>query len=119
MSPWHEMIGVVQDDRENGVDRPWRPPSRIGRPCWRAFPARDVGPPRHGLHHSQPPHRIDGFLKDIQQAVWSVNANLPLAKCGRSKTVYDKSLARTSFTLVMLAIAGSMALRSESLESMA
>jgi predicted permease len=50
------------------------------------------------------------FLKDIRQGVWSVNADIPIADVRTVKEIYDKSMARTSFTLVMLAIAGSMAL---------
>jgi len=42
--------------------------------------------------------------------VWAVNANLPLAQVRTLGEVYNQSMARTSFTLVMLAIAGSMAL---------
>ena len=47
---------------------------------------------------------------ELEQAVWSVNANLPLANVRTMQEVYDRSLARTSFALVMLAIAGVMAL---------
>jgi ABC-type antimicrobial peptide transport system permease subunit len=50
------------------------------------------------------------LIAELGQAVWSVNPNLPLAQVRTMQEVYDKSLARTSFTLVMLAIAGSMAL---------
>jgi len=50
------------------------------------------------------------FLNQVQQAVWSVNASLPLASITTLQEVYGQSMARTSFTLVMLAIAGSMAL---------
>ena len=39
-----------------------------------------------------------------------MNPNLPLANVRTMRQLYDKSLARTSFTLVMLAIAGAMAL---------
>ena len=46
----------------------------------------------------------------MQQAVWSVNASLPLASVRTMQEIYSQSLARTSFTLVMLAIAGTMAL---------
>ena len=46
----------------------------------------------------------------MRQAVWSVNGNLPLAAVRTMQDVYDQSMARTSFTLVMLAIAGAMAL---------
>ena len=51
----------------------------------------------------------EGFLNQVRQAVWSVNPSLPVAP-QTMREVYDQSLARTSFTLVMLAIAASMAL---------
>jgi ABC-type antimicrobial peptide transport system permease subunit len=50
------------------------------------------------------------FLNELHQAVWSVNSNLPLASVRTMQEVYDKSVARTSFTLVMLGIAGAMAM---------
>jgi ABC-type antimicrobial peptide transport system permease subunit len=46
----------------------------------------------------------------MQQAVSSVNASLPLASVQTMQEIYGKSLARTSFTLVMLGIAAAMAL---------
>jgi ABC-type antimicrobial peptide transport system permease subunit len=49
-------------------------------------------------------------VREIQDAVWSVNSSLPVASIRTMQEIYGKSLARTSFTLVMLAIAGSMAL---------
>ena len=52
----------------------------------------------------------EGFLSEVQQAVWSVNANLPVASAADDAGDLSKSMARTSFTLVMLAIAGRMAL---------
>jgi len=52
----------------------------------------------------------EGFLNEVRQAVWSVNSNLPLASVRTMQEVYDKSVSRTSFTLVMLGIAGAMAL---------
>jgi ABC-type antimicrobial peptide transport system permease subunit len=52
----------------------------------------------------------EAFLNEVRQAVWSVNSNLPLASVRTMQGVYDKSVARTSFTLVMLGIAGAMAL---------
>jgi ABC-type antimicrobial peptide transport system permease subunit len=52
----------------------------------------------------------ESLLADVRQAVWSMNPNLPLANVRTLQEIYDKSLARTSFTLVMLAIAGAMAL---------
>jgi ABC-type antimicrobial peptide transport system permease subunit len=51
-----------------------------------------------------------GFLNDVSRAIWSVNPNVPLARVRTLQEMYKGSLARTSFTLVMLAIAGVMAL---------
>ncbi|MFL6279066.1 MAG: FtsX-like permease family protein, partial [Vicinamibacterales bacterium] len=50
------------------------------------------------------------FVNEISRVVWSVNPNLPLAGVRTLQEIYDRSLARTSFTLVMLALAGGMAL---------
>ena len=44
------------------------------------------------------------------EAVWSVNRDVPIALERTMQDLYAGSLARTSFALVMLAIAGSMAL---------
>ncbi|HWF08226.1 MAG TPA: FtsX-like permease family protein, partial [Bryobacteraceae bacterium] len=51
-----------------------------------------------------------GFLAEVRQAVWSVNKSLPTAALQTMQVVYGRSLARTSFTVVMLVIAGGMAL---------
>jgi len=52
----------------------------------------------------------ESFLDQVRQAVWSVNSSLPLAAIQTEQDIYSQSMARTSFTLVMLAIAGSMAM---------
>jgi len=110
--PWVEVIGVVQDVRYRGVDEsapaivywpamektPYLPPPAIDAPRSVTFALRTT---RAGN---------ETFLTEVQQAVWSVNANLPLASVETMQEIYDASMARTSFTLVMLAIAGSMAL---------
>jgi predicted permease len=50
------------------------------------------------------------LMKEIQQAVWSLNPNLPLAAVRTLDELLEDSMARTSFTLVMLGIAASVAL---------
>jgi putative ABC transport system permease protein len=52
----------------------------------------------------------ESLLNEARQAIWSVDANLPVFRVQTLKDLYDQSMARTSFTLVMLAIAGGMAL---------
>ena len=50
------------------------------------------------------------FINEVQQRVWSINPDVPLAEITTLGELYTKSMARTSFTLVMLCVAGGMAL---------
>ncbi len=50
------------------------------------------------------------MLRDIEQAVWAVNDNLPLGNVATLGEIYDRSMARTSLTLVLLGITAAMAL---------
>jgi ABC-type antimicrobial peptide transport system permease subunit len=52
----------------------------------------------------------ESLRKDIQQAVSQENGSLPVASMQTLGELYNRSMARTSFTLVMLAIAVAMAL---------
>jgi predicted permease len=109
--PWFEVVGVVEDVRVNGVQEkappivywPSMAPGIYGPNTFDAIRAATfaVRSDRAGS---------EAFLSQIQQAVWSVNPSLPLASVRTMQEIYSQSLARTSFTLVMLAIAGSMAL---------
>jgi putative ABC transport system permease protein len=51
-----------------------------------------------------------GFLRELEQAVWDVNPDLPLASIQTLEEIQSISMAKTSFTLVMLGIAASVAL---------
>lgn len=109
--PWHEVIGVIQDVRERGVQE--KTPEIV---YWPSMMANMYGPgPVDALRTVTFAVRSDragtqGFLSEARQAVWSVNSSLPLASVRTMQEVYDKSMARASFTLVMLGIAGAMAL---------
>src|SRR5258705_10540568 len=52
----------------------------------------------------------ESFLNEVRQAVWSLNPNLPLADVHPLDFYYKRSMARTSFALIMLGVAGCMAL---------
>jgi predicted permease len=110
-SPWYEVVGVVQDVRENGVNQVT--PATVYWPSM----TRDIYGPgilgaRRDLFFVLRTSRAgtQTLIQEMQQAVWSVNSNLPVAAVSTMQDVYEDSMARTSFTLVMLAIAGSMAL---------
>ena len=51
-----------------------------------------------------------GSSREVQQAVWTVNPNLPLARVRTLQQIYDQSMAQTSFVLVILGIAASVTL---------
>jgi ABC-type antimicrobial peptide transport system permease subunit len=52
----------------------------------------------------------EGFVRELQRAVWDVNASLPLADVRTLGDVYRRSLARASFALAMLALSAGMGL---------
>jgi predicted permease len=110
--PWQQVIGVVQDIRHNGVGENAPPtiywPVMINDPYTRK-PTID-GPRAVTFAIRNNRAGKESLVNDIQQAVWSVNGNLPVARISTMEELYAKSMERTSFTLVMLAIAGSMAL---------
>jgi predicted permease len=109
--PWREVIGVIQDVRERGVQDKapeivyWPPMMEYLFGNKTAQTVRTVTFVARSEHAG-----TEGFLNEVRQVVWSVNSNLPLASVRTMQEVYDKSVARTSFTLVMLGIAGAMAL---------
>lgn len=108
--PWREVVGVVADSRDDGVNKP--APSVVYWPILMHDFSGDKTMIRRVINYMirSPRAGQAGFLSELSQAVWSVNPNLPLAIPRTMRDVYEKSLARTSFTLVMLAIAGGMAL---------
>ena len=109
--PWHEVVGVAQDVRENGVDQV--SPATV---YWPSVMHDIYGPgsfdARRDVYFAlrTPRAGTQAFINEMQRAVWSVNSNLPLAEVSTMQEIYSDSMARTSFTLVMLAIAGTMAL---------
>ncbi len=107
---WREIVGVAGDERDNGVDQ--KAPTIVYWPLlvkdyWQ-YPTRVERAPAYVIRSSRA--GSGALVKDVQAAVWSVNANLPLASVRTLGEIYDRSMARTSFTLVMLSLAAGMAL---------
>ncbi len=107
---WREIVGVIGDVHADGMgkDAPtfayW--PTSLShfesdQFSIRRFVVFAIRTPRAGS---------EGLMKDVRQAVWSVDANLPLTDLHTQDYYYQKSISRTSFTLVMLAIAATIAL---------
>ena len=108
---WREVIGVVGDVRQDGVNR--EAPTSV---YWPVLVANFQGSPDGYVERNvtfsirSPRAGSESLINEIRQAVWSVAPSIPLAEVHTLNYYYAKSMARTSFTLVMLAVAGGMAL---------
>jgi predicted permease len=98
-SPWLEVVGVAENVRADGVNLP--APATVyfragGRGATFAIRSGRAG--------------TEAFLREVAAAIHAVNPDLPLAKVRTLNDLYRRSMARTSFALVLLGIAGVMAL---------
>jgi predicted permease len=109
ISPWVEVIGVVGDERADGVDQP--APETVYWPLLMDHfgPEPLYATPDVSYVVRTPGAGSSALMQEVSQAVWSVSKELPLANPQTLQDLYNKSLARTSFALVMLGIAGAMA----------
>ena len=108
---WREVVGVVGDVRDDGITRPATEIVYLPLLVDRIFnaPATVV---RRAVTFVVRSSRTGapGFLDEIRGAVWSVNPDLPLADVRTLGDLYERSLARTSLTLVLLVLTSAMAL---------
>ncbi len=108
--PWREVIGVVADERSEGMQQ--QAPQIAYYPLlmyqFDNNPVVVFRTAGYVIRSSRAGSQ--GLVGDVQRAVWSLNPSLPLADVRTLEEIYAKSMERTSFTLVMLAIAGAMAL---------
>ncbi len=107
---WCEIVGVVQNVHTTGVGE--TAPTVIYWPLiveelWGTgvLTMRDL---RHAIRTSRPDPA--SILPEVREAVWRVNPNLPLAEILTLEDILANSMARTSFTLVMLGIAAAVSL---------
>jgi putative ABC transport system permease protein len=107
---WREVIAVVADEHSDGVDKP--APTIVYWPLLQKnFEGDRVSVQRYISFVIRTPRAGSVSLRtETQNSLWNLHPHLPLANTETLQTFYDHSLARTSFTLLLLAIAGSMAL---------
>ena len=108
--PFREIIGVVGNVYDDGVSE--KAPTSVYWPLMmKKFEGQESRMSRFVAVIIRNPHAgSENLMKDVRAAVWAVNPNLPLADVHTLQYFYDRSLARTSFTLIMIGVAGSMAL---------
>ena len=109
-SPWREIVGVAGNEHDDGVDHKapavvywpillenfWGTPVSVRRTVAIAIRSGRTG--------------SASFLEQVRQSIWSVDPDVPITDVRTVQEIYDRSLARTSFTLVMLSVAAVMAL---------
>jgi hypothetical protein len=109
---WLDVVGVVEDVLDHAADKAappvvyfrtgLHPPRRAGQPLSiRREMTLVIRSNRAGT---------ESFLREVGAAIHAVNPNLPLAEVRTLNDLYRRTMARTSFMLVLLGIAGSMAL---------
>jgi len=109
-SPWREIVGVVENVHTMGVAT--AAPLVVYLPFitadfWgtRSFSVREL---RYVVRTERPDPL--SLVPEVRQVVRSVNPNLAVADVVTLEGIFARSIARTSFTLVMLAIAAGIAL---------
>ncbi len=107
---WREIVGVVANVYDNGVDTP--APTSVYWPVMMEHFEGQKENLRRGIAFviRSPRAGSEAFLNEVRQTAWSVDPNVPLANVHTLGYFYTRSMARTSFTLVMLGVAGGMAL---------
>jgi predicted permease len=98
--PWTEVVGVVENVHDDGVER--QAPATV---YFRAGVRRGVT-----LAIRTKRAGTEGFLREITAAIHAVNPSVPLAKMRTLNDVYRGSMASTSFAMALLGIAGAMSL---------
>jgi predicted permease len=107
---WYEVVGVVGDIYDEGVDQ--EPTATV---YWPQVVTDFWSNPLFTQRSMAYAVRVAGgsptaLLPQLRDAVWSVNPNLPLARVRTLDEIVAESMARTSFTLVLLGIAAAVAL---------
>jgi predicted permease len=111
---WREIVGVVGDVHKFGVDQD--PPVQVYWPAlveglWEELTGERIMAQRSMVFAIRS-QRVGSseFLREVREAIWSVNANLPLGSVRTMAELTQRSMGRTSFTLAMLGIAAAVAM---------
>ena len=107
---WREIVGVTGSVHDQGMNKD-APTTAYWPILENHFEGQDEFVRRYVTFAIRSPRAgSESLMKDIRQAIWSVDANLPVSEVHTEEYFYTRSMGRTSFTLVMLAVAASIAL---------
>ncbi len=111
---WHEVVGVAADVRDDGMDR--AAPAMVYWPqvtlaFWQDSPADQILAWRTQSYAIRTERMgEEGFVREVHEAVWSVTPDVPLRSVRSMPELMSLSIARTSFTVVLLGAAAGVAL---------
>ncbi|HKN61486.1 MAG TPA: ABC transporter permease [Candidatus Acidoferrales bacterium] len=108
---WREIVGIVGDVHQDGVDK--QPPPTLYLPMLvdQIDGLSSEGVQRDTAFAMRSPRAgSESLMNQVREAVRSVDPDLPLSEVHTLAYYYTRSMARTSFLLVMLSLAGGMAL---------
>jgi predicted permease len=115
IAKWFTIVGVVGDVREQGLHQ--KPVEAVYYSVRRMNPDGDGGGggewvPRDFALVVKAKPGVDpaGLVGAVRQAVWSIDPKLPLASVRTMEKVVERSMARTSFTMLLLGIGAVVAL---------
>ncbi len=106
--PWQTIVGVVDDVRIDGADQ--EVPPAIYFPIIATGAGEDEFVNRSLTYVVRTTGAPTSLLPAVREAVWAMDARLPLAQVRTMEQVVARSMTRTSFTLALLGIAAVVAL---------
>jgi predicted permease len=107
---WRQIVGVAGDLLDDGTNKD-APTIAYWPILMNHFESDDENVRREVLYAIRSSRAgSESLMNDVRRAVWSVDANLPLFKFRTQEYFCSRSMARTSFTLVMLGVAAALAL---------
>ncbi|HKV82846.1 MAG TPA: ABC transporter permease [Candidatus Sulfotelmatobacter sp.] len=107
---WRQIVGVAGDLLDDGTNKD-APTIAYWPILMNHFESDDENVRREVIYAIRSSRAgSESLVNDVRRAVWSVDANLPLFKFRTQEYFYSRSMARTSFTLVMLGVAAALAL---------
>jgi predicted permease len=107
---WREIVGVVGDVHEEGTGKD--APKIVYWPLLLTHFESGMFDVNRYVVFAVRSERAgsESLANDLRRAVWSVDSNLPVSDIRTEEFLVAKSMARTSFTLMMIGIAAGIAL---------
>ncbi len=109
-APWTEVVGVVENIHSDGLHQV--APATVYARAGIETSANGSATARRAVTVAIRSSRAgsQAFLEEVSAAVHAVNTNVPLADVRTLADAYRRSMAQTSFTVILLGIAAAMAL---------